>query len=74
MTGKLAVNAWQQGFKPMIVSLEMSPETMRDRLYTIMGEGTFRNSDLARGNVNSDDFRSWSKRNFEDKNGFIIVS
>ena len=74
MTGKLAVNAWKQGFKPMIVSLEMTPETMRDRLYTIMGEGTFRNSDLARGNVNVDDFRSWSKKSFEDKNGFVIVS
>lgn len=73
-TGKLAVNAWQQGFKPMIVSLEMSPETMRDRLYTIMGEGNFRNSELSRGQVNVDDFRSWSKKRFEDKNGFVIVS
>jgi replicative DNA helicase len=73
-TAKLAVNAWKQGFKPMIVSLEMSPETMRDRLYTVMGEGQFRNSQLARGEVNIDDFHSWGKKNFADKDGFVVVS
>ena len=73
-TGWIAVNAWKAGFKPMIVSLEMSPENMRDRLYTVMGEGAFRASDLSRGRVNIDDFRSWGKRSFENKNGFIIVS
>ena len=73
-TGWIAVNAWKAGFKPMIVSLEMSPENMRDRLYTVMGEGMFRASDLSRGRVNVDDFRSWGKKNFADKDGFIIVS
>lgn len=73
-TAKLATNAWKQGFKPMIVSLEMSPETMRDRLYTVMGEGQFRNSQLVRGEVNIDDFHSWGKRSFADKDGFIVVS
>lgn len=73
-TAKLAVNAWKQGFKPMIVSLEMSPETMRDRVYTVMGEGQFKNSQLARGEVNVDDFHAWGKRSFADKDGFIIVS
>jgi replicative DNA helicase len=33
----LACKAWEQGFKPMIVSLEMTPENMRDRIYTMMG-------------------------------------
>ena len=29
-TSYLACKAWEQGFKPMIISLEMSPENMRD--------------------------------------------
>lgn len=74
MTAYLACKAYERGFKPMIVSLEMSPETMRDRVYTMMGSGTFRNSDLARGDVNLDDFSSWGKRNFKDKGGFVLVS
>ena len=73
-TAKLAANAWKQGFKPMIVSLEMSPETMRDRIYTVLGEGQFKNSQLTRGEVNIDDFHAWGKRSFADKDGFIIVS
>ena len=73
-TSYLACKAWEQGFKPMIVSLEMSPENMRDRIYTMLGSGLFRASDLARGDINIDDFSSWSKKRFADKNGFILVS
>ena len=73
-TSYLACKAWEQGFKPMIISLEMSPENMRDRIYTMMGSGLFRNSDFAKGDVNIDDFRSWGKKKFENKNGFILVS
>jgi len=73
-TAKLAVNAWQQGFKPMVVSLEMSAANMRDRIYTVMGEGAFRADDLARGNINSDDFRAYGKKHMDGKNGFIVVS
>lgn len=74
MTAYLACLAHQRGFKPMIVSLEMSPETMRDRVYTMMGSGAFRNSDFARGDINLDDFRTWGKSNFKDKSGFVLVS
>ena len=73
-TSYLACKAWEQGFKPMIISLEMSPENMRDRIYTIMGSGLFRNSDFSKGDINIDDFRSWGKKKFENKNGFILVS
>ena len=48
----LACKAWEQGFKPMIVSLEMTPENMRDRIYTMMGSGLFKASDFARGDIN----------------------
>jgi replicative DNA helicase len=73
-TARLAANAWKQGFKPMIISLEMSAANMRDRIYTVMGEGAFRADDLARGNINSDDFRAHNKKMMEGKDGFIVVS
>lgn len=73
-TSYLACKAWEQGFKPMIVSLEMSPEDMRNRIYTMMASGLFRASDFARGDINVDDLRSWGNKKFENKNGFILVS
>jgi len=73
-TSYLACKAWEQGFKPMIVSLEMSPENMRDRIYTMMGSGLFRASDLSKGEINIDDFRSWGQKKFDNKNGFVLVS
>ena len=73
-TSYLACKAWEQGFKPMIVSLEMSPENMRDRIYTMLGSGLFRASDFSKGDINIDDFRTWSNKKFENKNGFILVS
>ena len=73
-TSYLACKAWEQGFKPMIVSLEMSPENMRDRIYTMLGSGLFKASDFSKGDVNVDDFKSWSTKKFEGKNSFILVS
>lgn len=73
-TSYLACKAWEQGFKPMIVSLEMSPENMRDRIYTMLGSGLFKASDLSTGDINIDDFKSWSKKKFENKSGFVLVS
>lgn len=73
-TAYMAVKAWEQGYKPMIISLEMSPETMRDRIYTVMGDGYFKNSDLARGDVNMDNFHTWGTNKFNGKAGFVLVS
>lgn len=73
-TSYLACKAWEQGFKPMIISLEMSPENMRDRIYTMLGSGLFRASDFAKGDIDMDSFSSWGKKKFSDKNGFILVS
>ena len=70
----LACKAWEQGFKPMIVSLEMTPENMRDRIYTMMGSGLFKASDFARGDVNIDQFDDWGSKKFAGKNQFILVS
>lgn len=70
----IACNAFAQGFKPMIVSLEMTPENMADRIYTTMGSGAFRASDFARGDVNTDDFREFAQKHFPKKNRFVVVS
>jgi replicative DNA helicase len=74
MSSYLACKAWEQGFKPMIVSLEMTPENMRDRIYTMLGSGLFRASDFSKGAINIDTFGSWAKDKFKDKNSFILVS
>jgi len=70
----LACKAWEQGFKPMIISLEMSPENMRDRIYTMMGSGLFKASDFSKGMVNTDDFHNWATDKFKDKQQFILIS
>lgn len=71
----LAIKAYQQGFKPMIISLEMTPEEQRERIYAMMGSGLFKISDLARGDVSLDNFREWGKKAFDKNNrGFVVVS
>ena len=70
----LACKAWEQGFKPMIVSLEMTPENMRDRIYTMLGSGLFKASDFSRGAIDMDVFDDWGSKKFSDKNQFILVS
>lgn len=73
-TAQLAVKAWQQGYKPMVVSLEMSPEEYMERVYAMMSSGLFKISDLSRGDIQLDDFRSWSKKAFDDVAPFVVVS
>lgn len=72
-TTYVACNAHEFGGRPMIVSLEMSGEKVRDRIYTIKGSGLFANSSLTLGDIAKDDLRSFSKKQ-EDKGDFIVVS
>jgi replicative DNA helicase len=74
MASYLACKAWEQGFKPMIISLEMTPENMRDRIYTMMGSGLFKASDFSRGQVDVSSFDDWATKKFANKNQFILVS
>lgn len=72
----ICCNAFEAGFKPMIISLEMKTGKVRDRAYTMLGNGMFKNSDLAVGDVNEDDFREFQKK-FGKANGtnrFPIIS
>ncbi len=74
MSAYLACKAWEQGFKPMIISLEMTPENMRDRIYTMLGSGLFKASDFSRGQIDISAFDDWGAKKFADKNQFILVS
>jgi replicative DNA helicase len=69
----LACNAHDCGFKPMIVSLEMSAAKVRDRVYTIKGSGLFKNSSLALGDVSIDSLRDFKAKQ-TDKPEFIVVT
>lgn len=73
ITTMICVNAFNKGFKPMIVSLEMNTKKVQDRAYTMMGKGLFKNSDLAVGDIREDDFRSWAGQ-MNKSNGFVVVS
>lgn len=73
LSALFACNAHDCGFTPMMVSLEMSAEKVRDRVYTIKGSGLFSNSGLALGDVHTDDFRSFKKLQ-EGKPEFIVVT
>lgn len=72
-TTLVACNAHANGHKPMIVSLEMSGEKVRDRIFTIQGSGLFRHSDLTLGAIGTDDFRTFRKK-FENSPEFIVVT
>lgn len=74
MSSYLACKAWEQGFKPMIISLEMTPENMRDRIYTMLGSGLFKASDFSRGQIDISSFDDWGSKKFANKNQFILVS
>lgn len=74
LSGLIGVNAWEQGKKVMVISLEMTPEEYRERIYTMKGRGQFRMSKLAVGDVDPDDFRTWGNKNLKDAPDFIVTS
>lgn len=73
LTTLICVNAFNKGFKPMIISLEMNAKKVQDRAYTMMAKGLFKNSDLAVGDIREDDFRAWTSK-VKKGNGFVVVS
>lgn len=68
----LAVQAWLQNRKVLYLSLEMPPEQLRDRIYTLIGEGRFDLNDLRRAEVDEDDLRAFAKK-FKDSPDFKII-
>ena len=69
-----AVQAWKQGKSPMIISLEMSETEVRNRVYTIMGEGLWSHRKLSAGDVELDTMKMWWKKNIQGKPEFHIIS
>jgi replicative DNA helicase len=76
MSTMICCNAFEAGFKPMIISLEMKTSKVRDRAYTMLGNGMFKNSDLSVGDINEDDFREFKKKfgSASGTNRFPIIS
>jgi replicative DNA helicase len=70
----LAVQAWKQGKTPMIVSLEMSETEVRNRTFTIMGEGLWSHRRLSAGMIEMEDLKRWHKQHVEGRPEFHIIS
>ena len=69
-----AFKAWQQGKVPLVLSLEMSEAEVRNRLFTLAGEGIWSLRRLGMGEVEIDMFKKWHAKVFSDKPPFYIVS
>lgn len=69
-----AVQAWKQGKSPLIISLEMSETEVRNRVFTIMGEGLWSHRKLSSGLVETDDLRRWHGKELAGKPEFHIIS
>lgn len=69
-----AVQAWKQGKSPMVVSLEMSETEVRNRVFTIMGEGLWSHRKLSAGQIEIDDLKRWHASKLQGKPEFHIIS
>lgn len=69
-----AVQAWKQGKSPLIVSLEMNETEVRNRVYTIMGEGLWSHRKLSAGEVEIDMLKKWHSKELSGKPPFHIIS
>lgn len=70
----LAVQAWKNGKSPLIVSLEMTETEVRNRVFTIIGQGMWSHRKLSRGDVETDMMRKWMTKTFEGKPSIHIIS
>jgi replicative DNA helicase len=69
-----AVQAWKQGRSPMVISLEMSETEVRNRVFTIMGEGLWSHRKISNGEIEIDMLKSWHAKNIQGKPEFHIIS
>jgi len=69
-----AVQAWKQGKTPLIISLEMSETEVRNRVFTIMGEGLWSHRKLSNGEVEIDMMKKWHTSKIEGRPPFHIIS
>ena len=69
-----AVQAWKQGKTPLIISLEMSETEVRNRVFTIMGEGLWSHRKLSNGEVELDMMKKWHIDKIDGRPQFHIIS
>ncbi len=69
-----AVQAWRQGKSPMVISLEMSETEVRNRVFTIMGDGLWSHRKMSAGLIEINDLKHWHEKNLQGKPEFHIIS
>jgi replicative DNA helicase len=69
-----AVQAWKQGKTPLIISLEMSETEVRNRVFTIMGEGLWSHRKMSNGEIELDMLKKWHANKLEGRPPFHIIS
>lgn len=69
-----AVQAWKSGKSPLVISLEMSETEVRNRVFTIMGEGLWSHRKLSDGQIDINDLKRWHKKELAGKPEFHIIS
>ena len=69
-----AVQAWKQGKSPLVISLEMSETEVRNRVFTIMGEGLWSHRKLSNGEIELDTLKLWHQKHLQGKPEFHIIS
>ena len=69
-----AVQAWKQGKTPLVISLEMSEMEVRNRVFTIMGEGLWSHRKLSQGDVELDMLKKWHTNKIDGRPPFHIIS
>lgn len=69
-----AVQAWKQGKSPLVISLEMSETEVRNRVFTIMGEGLWSHRKLSNGEIELDTLKMWHQKHLQGKPEFHIIS
>lgn len=67
-----AVQAWKQGRKPLILSLEMTEAEVRNRIYAILSPWS--HNQISAGAVPPDEFRAWAEKEFNNKPPMKIIS
>jgi replicative DNA helicase/sulfur relay (sulfurtransferase) DsrC/TusE family protein len=70
----LAVQAWKNGKSPLIVSLEMTETEVRNRVFTIIGQGMWSHRKLSRGDVETDMMKKWMHKTFDGRPSIHIIS
>lgn len=71
-----AANSWVQGYRPLVVSLEMDRQQVEYRIDTIINGGKFfKNSELMTArDIDIDVYEKWVKETYDGKHPFHLVT